>query len=308
MMASAQDRETGPGTMEAKMLGFVGLGTMGGRMCRNLAEKSKLPVIAFDIDAGKARALAKSGVTAAASVGEVVTQADIVFMCVPGEPQVREIAFGADGIVAKSRPGQTIVDMTTATVEVNREVAAALAQKGADFADAPVARGVPAAENGTLAITVGADDGVFARIKPYLACMGTEISHCGGIGTGQVMKLMNNMLVFQTVTALAEAMAIATRAGVDRQRVFDILSRGSADSYVMRKHGSHMTTGDYPDDQFPTTYSLKDLGYALSLAKTVGVNAESAKLTEKRLKEAVDRGYGRFYAPVIYKLHEDGND
>ena len=219
---------------------------------------------------------------------------------------VREVAFGKDGIIANARRGQTIVDMTTATVEVNREVAAALAGKGADFADAPVARGVPAAENGTLAITVGASEAVFDRIKPYLACMGTEISHCGGVGNGQVMKLMNNMLIFQTVTALAEAMAIATRAGVDRARVFDILSRGSADSYCMRKHGSHMTTGEYPDDQFPTTYSLKDLRYALSLAEKVGVNAESAKLAEKRLMQAIEQGYGRLYSPVVYKLFEDG--
>jgi 3-hydroxyisobutyrate dehydrogenase-like beta-hydroxyacid dehydrogenase len=290
--------------MDNATLGFIGLGTMGGRMCRNLAEKAGKPVIAFDIDAAKAAALAKSGVIGAASVADVVAKADIVFMCVPGEPQVREIAFGEGGIVANARAGQTVVDMTTATVEVNREVAAALAGKGADFADAPVARGVPAAENGTLAITVGASDAVFARIKPYLACMGTEISHCGGVGNGQVMKLMNNMLVFQTVSALAEAMAIATRAGVDRARVFDILSRGSADSYCMRKHGSHMTTGDYPDDQFPTTYSLKDLRYALSLADTVGVNAEGAKLTAKRLQQAIDKGYGHLYSPVLYKLFE----
>lgn len=290
---------------ENTTLGFIGLGTMGGRMCRNLATKSKCTVVAFDIDPGKAAALAKNGVTAAASIADVMAKADIVFLCVPGEPQVRDIAFGKGGLVASARRGQTIVDMTTATVDVDRELATALAEKGADFADAPVARGVPAAENGTLAITVGASDAVFGRIKPYLACMGTEISHCGRVGTGQVMKLMNNMLVFQTVSALSEAMAIATRAGVDRARVFDILSKGSADSFCMRKHGSHMTTGEYPDDQFPTTYSLKDLRYALALADTVGVDAECAKLAEKRLMQAIDRGWGKLYSPVMYKLFEE---
>ena len=288
-------------------LGFIGLGVMGGRMCRNLVTKSGKPVIAFDIDAAKSAALTDVGVTAAASIGDVVRKADIVFMCVPGEPQVREAAFGNDGIVANARNGQTIVDMTTATVEVNREVAEALADKGADFADAPVARGVPAAEAGTLAITVGAEADVFDRIKPYLECMGTEISHCGGIGNGQVLKLMNNMLIFQTVTALAEAMAIATRAGVDRSKVFEILSKGSADSYVMRKHGSHMASGEYPDDQFPTVYSLKDISYALSLAKTVGVDAPSAELAKGRLQAAIDKGYGQYYSPVVYRLYEDGD-
>ena len=140
---------------------------------------------------------------------------------------------------------------------------------------------------------------------PYLKCMGGDISHCGGIGNGQVLKLMNNMLIFQNVTALAEAMAIATRAGVDRSKVFDILSKGSADSYAMRKHGAHMVSGEYPDDQFPVTYSLKDIGYALDLAEKVGVDAQSAKHAESRLKLAADNGLGNYYSPVIYKLLEE---
>jgi 3-hydroxyisobutyrate dehydrogenase-like beta-hydroxyacid dehydrogenase len=291
--------------MEVNKLGFIGLGVMGGRMCRNLAEKAGKPVVAFDMDAAKVEALAQHGVTAASSVADLVQQADMIFMCVPGEPQVRDVVFGAGELLANVRAGQTLVDMTTATVEINREVAAALAEKGAAFADAPVARGVPAAENGTLAITVGASDDVFEAILPYLKCMGGDISHCGGVGNGQVLKLMNNMLIFQNVTALAEAMAIATRAGVERSKVFDILSKGSADSYAMRKHGSHMATGDYPDDQFPVTYSLKDIGYAIDLAEKCGVNAESAKYAQSRLKLAADKGLGKFYSPVIYKLLEE---
>lgn len=286
-------------------LGFIGLGVMGGRMCRNLMEKAGKPVVAFDVDPNKAEALTKHGVTVAASVVELAGQADIIFMCVPGEPQVRDVVFGQGELLANVRSGQTLVDMTTATVEINREVAAALEQKGVAFADAPVARGVPAAEDGTLAITVGASDDVFAAILPYLKCMGGDISHCGGIGNGQVLKLMNNMLIFQNVAALAEAMAIATRAGVDRSKVFDILAKGSADSYAMRKHGSHMVTGDYPDDQFPVTYSLKDIGYALDLAEKCGVDAQSAKHAESRLKLAAEKGYGNFYSPVIYRLFEE---
>ena len=290
---------------EPRQLGFIGLGVMGGRMCRNLVEKCGKPVIGFDLVPERVTALAAAGVTPASSVRDVVQRADMIFICVPGEPQVREVCLGAGALVATARTGQTIVDMTTATVEIEREIAAALADKNVDFADAPVARGVPAAENGTLAITVGASSAVFARINPYLACMGTEISHCGDIGNGQVLKLMNNMLIFQNVSALAEAMAIATRAGVERSRVFEILSKGSADSYAMRKHGTHMTSGEYPDDQFPTTYSLKDLRYALALAERVGVDAKGAKVVEQRFLDAIDRGLGHLYSPVIYKLFED---
>ena len=289
---------------EPSALGFIGLGVMGGRMCRNLARRSVRPVVGLDIVPDRVAECTGAGVDAGASVGDVVARADIVFMCLPGEPQVRAVCFGPDGLLEHARAGQTIVDMTTATPDVDREAAAALAAKGAEFADAPVARGVPAAENGTLAITVGASEEVLERIEPFLRCMGAGISHCGGIGNGQVMKLMNNMLVFQTVSALADAMAIATRAGVDRSKVFEILARGSADSYVLRKHGAHMTSGDYPDDQFPTTYSLKDLGYALDLAECTGVDARGAKLVEERFVEAIDRGYGHLYSPVIYRLLE----
>ena len=118
------------------------------------------------------------------------------------------------------------------------------------------------------------------------------------------MKLMNNMLLFQTVSALAETMAIATRAGVDRTKVFEILSRGSADSYAMRRHGACMASGDYPGDRFPTTYSLKDLRYALDLAERTGVDARGARLVEERFIEAIGKGYGHLYSPVIYRLFE----
>ena len=292
---------------EPATLGFIGLGVMGGRMCRNLARKSGKPVLGYDTVPARIAECTGAGVgiEAGASVADVAARADMVFLCVPGEPQVREVCFGAGGLVEHARAGQTIVDMTTATVAVNREVAAALAARGADFADAPIARGVPSAEDGTLAITVGASAEVLARIEPYLRCMGTEISHCGGVGTGLVMKLMNNMLLFQTVSALAETMAIATRAGVDRSKVFEVLSKGSADSFAMRRHGACMTAGEYPDDQFPTTYSLKDLRYALDLAERTGVDARGAKLVEERFVEAIDKGYGHLYSPVIYRLFEE---
>ena len=291
--------------MAVQRLGYIGLGVMGSRMARNLAKKSGLPVIGFDVDASKVAALEADGIQAAASIREVVEAADVVFLCVPGEPQVREACLGEGGVAEYVRPGQTIVDMTTAGPGIDREVAGVLAAKGVQFADAPVAKGVPAATDGTLAITVGGSDDVVASIMPYLQCMGSDISHCGPVGTGQVMKLMNNMLVLQNVSALSEAMAIATRAGVDRSRVFDILQHGSGASFAMTRHGSFMTTGDYPDDIFPSRYSLKDITYALDLAGEVGVDAEGAELAKRRLDEVMARGLGEYYAPVMYRLFED---
>ena len=286
-------------------LGFIGVGTMGGRMCRNLAAKSGLAVIAYDVDPARLSALEDAGVTPAARVGDVATGADLIFMCLPGEPQVEAVAFESGGLVDSVGAGQIVVDMTTATVRVARELASRLEAKGVEFADAPVAKGVPSAADGTLSIMVGATEALFERIRPFLETMGTEISLCGGVGTGQVLKLMNNMMIFQTVSALAEALAIGTRAGVDGSRLFEVLSHGSADSFALRRHGAWMAKGEYPDDLFPTTYSLKDLRYALDLAEQVGVDAQGAKLVESRFVEAIERGFGDRYSPVIYKLFEE---
>ena len=179
------------------------------------------------------------------------------------------------------------------------------AEKSVDYADAPVARGVTAAEDGTLSIMVGATTEVFDRIKPVLETMGTDITLCGDVGTGQVVKLMNNMIMVMNVSALAEALAIGTRAGVDGELLFKTLSHGSADSFALREHGiQYMAKGDFPEDIFPVTYSIKDMSYALRLAEETDVNAEGARLVDRRLKEAEAAGYGKQYSPVLYKLFE----
>lgn len=285
-------------------IGFIGLGAMGGPMCHNLARKADVPVLAFDLSADRVALAVETGALAAADL-TAVSAADLVFVCVPGEAETRSVCLGEGGLVEQARPGQIIVDSTTATVRVNRDVAAALAERGAFFADAPVARGVPNAVEGTLSITVGADDEVFGRVEPWLSLMGTDVAHCGPVGTGTVMKLMNNMVLFENVSALAEAMAIATRAGVDRSRVLDLLGQGSADSFALRRHGSFMTTGEYPTDRFPTTYSQKDLRYAIALAEELGVDAAGAQLVSRRFDEVIERGWGELYSPVVYRLFED---
>ena len=286
-------------------IGFIGTGVMGGRMCRNLAIKSGASIHAFDIDENKTAALAKFGVKSATSMAAVVETADIVMMCLPGEQEVRAVCTDKGGILDHVRPGQTIVDMTTATLEVEREMLPLFTKKLANYADAPVARGVSSAEDGTLSIMVGATIEVFALIEPVLKTMGTEITLCGDVGSGQVVKLLNNMILVMNVSALAEALAIGRRAGVDGELLFKTLSRGSADSFALRKHGiQYMVRGEFPDDIFPVNYSIKDMSSALRLAEKVGVDAEGARLANKRLKQAKAEGYGQLYCPVIYKLLE----
>lgn len=285
-------------------IGFIGLGAMGGPMCHNLAQKAGVPVLAYDLSSERVETAVAQGALGASDLAAAAC-CDLVFVCVPGELETRAVCLGDGGVVEHARPGQLVVDSTTATVQVNCDVAAALEAKGAYFADAPVARGVINAAEGTLSITVGADPDVFAAVEPWLQHMGSDVAHCGPVGTGTVMKLMNNMVLFENVSALAEAMAIATRAGVERERVFELLGQGSADSFALRRHGSHMTTGDYPTDRFPTTYSRKDLTYALALAEQVGVEAAGAALVAGRFDEVIERGWGEQYSPVVYRLFEE---
>jgi 3-hydroxyisobutyrate dehydrogenase len=284
-------------------LGFVGLGVMGEPMCRNLARKSGCPVVAFDRRTEPLEALARDGVAVASSAAEVARRAQIVFLSLPGEPEVRAVCLGDGGLGAHVRAGQVLVDTSTCPVPLARELERTFAARGAAFADAPVARTAQAARDGTLSIMVGSDPALFERLKPLLACMGSEITHCGSVGAGQAVKLMNNMVVAQTVVALAEALAVARASGaVDPKVLFETLTKGSADSFVLRNHGMKALLPDQHPTHgaFPTTYIIKDLSYAIGLAEAAGLTLEQASTTRRLMERAKALGFAdNYYTAVI---------
>ncbi|QHJ01500.1 NAD-binding protein [Xylophilus rhododendri] len=285
-----------------RRLGFIGLGVMGEPMCRNLAQKSGLPVIALDRDPQPLARVAPFGVVAAADAGAVVEGSDVVFLSLPSGEVVRELCEGADGLLARIRPGQIVVDLSTSPVDITRALAAAFAQRGARFLDAPVARTRAAAEAGTLSVMVGADVAGFDAVRPLIATFASDITHCGDVGTGQVVKILNNMVLFETVVAMAEAKAIAERSGVDPALLFETLSKGSADSFALRNHGMKaMLPGEFPERAFSVEYARKDLDYALRLARDTGVDARGARTVDGWFQEAIDAGDGARYHPVIYR-------
>ena len=285
------------------ILGFVGLGVMGESMCKNLAAKSGVRVVAFDPRSAPLDALAPLGVERAASAADVAARAEIVFVCLPGEPEVRAVCLGAGGVIARLEVGRTLVDMSTVPVALARELGAAALARGVAFADAPVARTAQAAREGTLSIMVGADPALFERLRPYLACMGTEITHCGAVGAGAAVKLMNNMVVAQTVVALAEALAVARASGaVDPEVLFRTLAKGSADSFVLRNHGmKSLLPDDHPTrGAFPTSYIIKDLSYAIALAEEAGLDLAQAATTKRLMEQTAAAGYrDSYYTAVI---------
>ena len=288
-------------------VGFIGLGVMGESMCRNLARKSGARVVAHDTRPAPLDALATDGVERASSAADVAARAEIVFLCLPGEPQVRAVCLGAGGLAATARAGQTVADMSTAPVALARELERAFAARGAAFADAPVARTAQAARDGTLSIMVGGDGATFERLRPYLACMGAEITHCGPVGAGQAVKLMNNMVVAQTVVALAEAIAVARASGaVDPKVLFETLTKGSADSFVLRNHGLRSLVPDtHPTEgAFPTSYIIKDLTYAIGLAESAGLTLEQASTTRRLMERTAAAGYTQNYYTAVVRVIE----
>jgi 3-hydroxyisobutyrate dehydrogenase-like beta-hydroxyacid dehydrogenase len=285
-------------------LGFIGLGAMGGGMCDNVVRKHGGKVYAYDMNDSPLRVAAEAGAVAAGSVAEVAAAANVIFLSLPGG---RQVAAVCEDIAAHGRPGTIVIDLSTTAVADARAVAARLAAAEMEFADAPVARARQAAWDGTLSIMVGASGELFARIEPLLRMMGSDVTHCGEVGCGQVVKLVNNTLLFEHVAALAEMMVMAERAGVAPTKLVEALSLGSGNSFALQNHGlKAMVPRAFPEKAFPSDYAIKDLGYAIELAGQVGVEPRMANRAAQYYRDAVDAGIGAKYFPAIIELVDKG--
>lgn len=284
----------------APELGFIGLGVMGSGMCANAVKKHGAPLHAFDMNADALAAQVAGGARKAASIEDVARVAEVIFLSLPGGSQVKAVCAE---IANHAAPGTIVVDLSTTALADAREVAAMLAEKGVLFADAPVARTRQAAVEGTLSIMVGASEDLFARIEPLLRYMGSDVTLCGEVGCGQVVKLINNTLLFEQVAAIAEMMVVAERAGVTPDKLIEAVGLGSGNSFALQTHGKKaMALRDFPEKAFPSTYALKDLGYTIELAEQMGVEPRLPKLAAAFYQEAVDAGLGGRYFPAIIEV------
>jgi 3-hydroxyisobutyrate dehydrogenase-like beta-hydroxyacid dehydrogenase len=280
-------------------LGFIGLGVMGEPMCGHLARRSGKPILAHDLRPEPLERLASNDVTAA-SPEQIAAEADLVLMSLPDGKAMASVVASLEPHL---RPGRCLVDTSTSSVALTREIGARLVAKGILFADAPVARTREAAARGELSIMVGATDETFTHVRPILETMGTDVTHCGPIGCGQVVKILNNMLVFQHTAALAEAIAIGRRNGVPPEVLLPTLAKGSGDSFVLRNHGlKSMLPRDFPLRAFSTRYAIKDLSYALEMAEASGLDMKAAALTMARLRETEAAGFADEYHPVMLNV------
>jgi 3-hydroxyisobutyrate dehydrogenase-like beta-hydroxyacid dehydrogenase len=281
-------------------IGFIGLGVMGEPICRNLLRKSGRTVLAFDLAAEPLARIAADGATATTSIADVVSGSETIFLCLPSARHVMSVFAGILPVIKR---GQTVIDLGTSDVGQTRSFAEQLAAKGAHWIDAPIARTRQAAQDGTLSVMVGATAEQFAEVEPLIRHFATDVTLCGGTGAGQVTKILNNMVLFETVNALAEAVALAKHSGVEPKLLLETLSKGSADSFALRNHGMKaIAAKEFPLRAFSTEYAMKDLSYALELGAQAGLNLRGAALMREIFQETIDKGMGDAYFPVIAKL------
>jgi 3-hydroxyisobutyrate dehydrogenase len=250
-------------------IGFIGLGIMGQGMARNLL-KAGFPVRVWNRTASRMEALVADGATAGSSPADVAANVDIIITCVSDTPDVEAVILGDEGVIHGAASGALVVDCSTISPQVTKEIAAKLAEKGVRMLDAPISGGSEGAAKGTLSIMVGGDAGDFARAKPAFEAMGKTITHVGPTGAGQTVKLVNQVLVVGNCLAMCEALLLAQAGGVDLQKTFDAISQGAAGSWMFTNRAPQIMRRDWRPG-FTVALQQKDLRLVLDAADELGV-------------------------------------
>ena len=273
-------------------LGFVGLGIMGRPMMNNLL-KAGHKVVAYTRNSKTLDASVAAGADRAASNHEVGQRASVIFTMLPDGPEVEAVVLGPGGILEGSKPGALIVDMSSINPLVSQKIGAACSAKGVDFADAPVSGGEPKAIEGTLAIMVGASPEVFARAEPLLKCMGSTVTLTGPIGAGNTTKLANQIMVACNIAAMGEALALATRCGLDPEVVFNAVKGGLAGSAVLNAKGPMLIARNFKPG-FKIQLHQKDLRNALQTAEANKMFLPLTSIVQQMLLSLMGDGKGEF--------------
>ena len=269
-------------------VGFVGIGIMGGGMAANLV-KAGFDVVVWNRTRSKAEAV--DGATVADSPADVAGRCDVVLICVSDSPDVVAVVEEAGGVVEGLRPGSLVVDHSTISPSVTRQLAEKVTQAGGSWVDAPVSGGSEGAANGTLSIMVGGDDGDVARAMPYFEAMGKTITHVGPVGSGQLVKLVNQMLVVINQLAVSESLLFAQAAGLDLDATLRAVTGGAAGSWMLANRGPQMVVRDWRPG-FTIDLQQKDLRLVLEAADELGVPALGTSLAFHLYRSLQAQGLG----------------
>ncbi|MDX9707278.1 MAG: NAD(P)-dependent oxidoreductase [Azospira sp.] len=271
-------------------LGFIGLGTMGRPMATRLLRAGHA-VSVWARRPEAAAPLVESGAALCASPADLARAADVVFTIVTHGSDVESVVFGGNGLAEGFAPGSVLVDMSTIAPGLARDLAARLGERGVHMLDAPVSGGGVGAEAGTLAIMAGGEAEVFERMRPLFAILGRTLVHVGGHGAGQVAKMCNQMVMVTAIEAVAEAMRLATAAGVDPEKVRMALAGGSAGSRVLEVFGARMTQRDFAAGVEARLHH-KDFGILLAEAHAMGLPLPLPAVVGHQLDALMAQGWG----------------
>jgi 2-hydroxy-3-oxopropionate reductase len=290
-----------------KAVGFVGLGIMGACMAGNLLEAGH-ELVVHNRTRTKAERLAQRGARAADSPREVAEVSDVIITMLPGPPQVEEVVAGDGGLLEGAREGSLIIDMSTSSPILAQELARAARNKAVGMLDAPVSGGDVGARDGTLSIMVGGEENDFERARPLFRVMGETVVHVGGVGAGQVVKACNQIVVALVIEAIAEALVLGSKAGVDPDRVVEVLSGGLASNKVLEVKGEKFLSHEFAPGG-KVEYHRKDLGIALEAGKEYEVTLPVAAFVDQMfgVLEAKGRG-GWDHSALLTLLEERSGD
>lgn len=283
-------------------VGFIGLGHMGGPMCRNII-KGGFATTVFDLREDAVADCVEAGGTAASSLREVAAEADVIFTSLPKPQDMEAVTLGPDGIRDAARPGAIYVDLTTNSPLMVRKVANEMTAADIKMLDAPVSGGVAGAVKGTLAIMAGGDKGVFDACMPVFDAFGENIVHVGDIGTGCIAKLVNNMIAFCNMAAAAEGLMLGVAAGIDPAVLNNVIRTSSGNSLVYRATARNALSGDWSAN-FALDLAYKDMHLALELADELAVPVALAAPTHNLMRMAQAMGYGGDDATSMLRVYE----
>jgi 2-hydroxy-3-oxopropionate reductase len=284
-------------------IGFIGLGIMGRPMAENLRE-ADYELVVYNRSEEKADEFVEGGGEKASSPREVAEKSDVVITMLPDSPQVEELVLGEDGVVKGVSEGKLYVDMSSIAPATARKVHEALEEKGVEAVDAPVSGGQPAAESGDLAIMAGGSDDAVERARPILEVMGKAVTHIGPPGAGQVAKAANQVVVALTIQAVAEALTLVRKSGVDAAKVREALLGGLAQSKILEMHGERMLEREF-DPGFKLSLHRKDLAIALQAAREEGVPLLATAQAAEVMNALLASGHGDDDHAVIASFYEE---
>nr|WP_163502899.1 NAD(P)-dependent oxidoreductase [Halomonas socia] len=272
-------------------IGFIGIGLMGAPMTRRLLSAG-FDVTVWNRTPAKAHPLVEAGARAAASIGELVAEADTIMLCLANTAVVEDVVFCADGVADHGRPGQLLIDLSSSDPAATRDFAARLDQQcGMRWVDAPVSGGVAGAEAGSLAIMCGGSEADIASARPLLAPLAARITHMGAVGSGQVTKVCNQMIVGCQAAVIAEMVALAEASGVDASRLSEALAGGFADSKPFQILTPRMAASDFANPAWHLRTLLKDLDMATAQSQRAGSATPMSGLAAQLLRAHANRGH-----------------